>query len=92
MLSAALSLRPLPAGTSFRFRLNWGAGGKRVETVPEFSIFVGDLAPDVTDYMLQQVFVERFPSTLGAKVRGEGGWGVRFGAGSCAESREGARS
>ncbi|TFJ87011.1 hypothetical protein NSK_001345 [Nannochloropsis salina CCMP1776] len=56
------------AGTHFRFRLNWGAGGKRMETAPEFSIFVGDLAPEVTDQMLQDIFLEKFPSTLGAKV------------------------
>lgn len=55
-------------GTPFRFRLNWGAGGKRVEATPEFSVFVGDLAPEVTDTLLQETFAEKFPSTLGAKV------------------------
>jgi hypothetical protein len=40
-----------------------------METAPEFSIFVGDLAPEVTDQMLQDIFLEKFPSTLGAKVR-----------------------
>jgi len=44
-----------------------------LESVPEFSIFVGDLAPDVTDQMLQAVFGEKYPSTLGAKVGREGG-------------------
>ena len=34
---------------------------------------MGDLAPDVTDQMLQDVFGEKFPSTLGAKVGMEGG-------------------
>ncbi len=58
-----------PADTPFRFRLNWGAGGKRLEATPEFSLFVGDLAPEVTDTLLHEAFVERFPSTLGAKVR-----------------------
>jgi len=72
--SSSLPLSPPPpAGTPFRFRLNWGAGGKRLEAAPEFSIFVGDLAPDVTDQMLQDVFGEKFPSTLGAKVGREGG-------------------
>jgi hypothetical protein len=61
------------AGTPYRFRLNWGAGGKRVEMAPEFSVFVGDLAPDVSDAELQQLFAERFPSTLGAKVCPSGG-------------------
>lgn len=65
------------AGTPFRFRLNWGAGGKRVETPPEFSVFVGDLAPEVTDQMLQQLFASHFPSTLGAKVRHQPPWRAR---------------
>ena len=60
------------AGTPFRFRLNWGAGGKRLEAAPEFSIFVGDLAPEVTDTLLQDTFAEKFPSTLGAKVSASG--------------------
>lgn len=70
---------PPTAGTPFRFRLNWGAGGKRVEASPEFSVFVGDLAPEVTDVLLHEIFSEKFPSTLGAKVRrcrdvGRFGW------------------
>jgi hypothetical protein len=39
-----------------------------VEASPEFSVFVGDLAPEVTDVLLHEIFSEKFPSTLGAKV------------------------
>ncbi|NP_001275480.1 DNA binding protein ACBF-like [Solanum tuberosum] len=53
------------------FRLNWAAfsaGEKRAETGSDFSIFVGDLASDVTDTMLRDTFASRFPSVKGAKV------------------------
>uniref|UniRef100_A0A1D1Z3B4 Polyadenylate-binding protein RBP45 n=1 Tax=Anthurium amnicola TaxID=1678845 RepID=A0A1D1Z3B4_9ARAE len=70
------------------FRLNWasyGAGEKRSEDI-DHPIFVGDLAPDVTDYMLQETFRSRYPSVKGAKVvtdrltgRSKGYGFVRFG-------------
>lgn len=53
------------------FRLNWastGSGEKRSDNGPEYSIFVGDLAADVTDYMLQETFRASYPSVKGAKV------------------------
>jgi RNA recognition motif-containing protein len=53
------------------FRLNWasfGLGERRLLTGPEHSIFVGDLSPDVTDYLLQETFRSRYPSVRGAKV------------------------
>lgn len=34
---------------------------------PEFSVFVGDLASDVDDFQLHQVF-KKYPSCKGAKV------------------------
>lgn len=34
----------------------------------DFSIFVGDLAPDVTDFVLQETFRQFFPSVRSAKV------------------------
>lgn len=72
--------------TLHRFRMNWGAGGRRIETSDDHSIFVGDLAPDVTDELLLSTFSTRFTSVRGAKVvmdpvtRMSKGFGfVRFG-------------
>ncbi|ONI10008.1 hypothetical protein PRUPE_4G022900 [Prunus persica] len=59
---------PMPNGAQ-NFRLNWAsAGEKRSDDTPDYTIFVGDLASDVTDYMLQETFRARFPSCKGAKV------------------------
>lgn len=58
-------------GTEQTFRLNWasfGIGERRPDAGPEHSIFVGDLAPDVTDYLLQETFRAQYPSVRGAKV------------------------
>jgi RNA recognition motif-containing protein len=38
----------------------------------DFSVFVGDLAADVTDYVLQETFRQFFPSVRSAKVGGRG--------------------
>jgi RNA recognition motif-containing protein len=71
------------------FRLNWasfGIGERRPEAGPDHSIFVGDLAPDVTDYNLQETFRSRYNTVKGAKVvtdaitgRSKGYGFVRFG-------------
>ncbi|KAJ4716355.1 Polyadenylate-binding protein [Melia azedarach] len=71
------------------FRLNWAtfsAGDRRTEAGSDLSIFVGDLAPDVTDSMLQETFSSKYPSVKGAKViidsntgRSKGYGFVRFG-------------
>ncbi|XP_057971340.1 polyadenylate-binding protein RBP45 isoform X2 [Malania oleifera] len=71
------------------FRLNWatlGAGERRTDDTPDFTIFVGDLASDVTDYMLQETFRAHYSSVKGAKVvtdrttgRSKGYGFVRFG-------------
>eukprot|EP00252_Welwitschia_mirabilis_P008616 TRINITY_DN2059_c0_g1_i3.p1 TRINITY_DN2059_c0_g1~~TRINITY_DN2059_c0_g1_i3.p1 ORF type:complete len:315 (+),score=60.53 TRINITY_DN2059_c0_g1_i3:412-1356(+) len=72
------------------FRLNWatfGASERRAEAaVGGYSIFVGDLAPEVDDAMLQETFQSRYPSFKGAKVvidantgRSKGYGFVRFG-------------
>ena len=46
-------------GTEQTFRLNqasFGIGERCPDAGPEYSIFVGDLAPDVTNYLLQETF------------------------------------
>ncbi|KAA3458905.1 polyadenylate-binding protein RBP47B'-like [Gossypium australe] len=61
---------PMP-GTDQMFRINWasfGIGERRTDPGLEHSIFVGDLAPDVTDYLLQETFRAHYPSVRGAKV------------------------
>ncbi|RKO94327.1 hypothetical protein BDK51DRAFT_21912 [Blyttiomyces helicus] len=61
-------------GTNRVFKLNWASGGGlndrtgRDERGPEFSVFVGDLGPEVTDFMLLQAFQSRYMTTKSAKV------------------------
>ncbi|KAF9603637.1 hypothetical protein IFM89_037181 [Coptis chinensis] len=54
------------------FRLNWASfstGERRGTDVgSDHSIFVGDLAPDVTDILLHETFAGRYQSVKGAKV------------------------
>lgn len=79
---------PMP-NTEQPFRLNWAtfsAGDRRADTSSDLSIFVGDLATDVTDTMLQETFAVRYSSVKGAKVvqdantgRSKGYGFVRFG-------------
>eukprot|EP00249_Psilotum_nudum_P012241 c23670_g1_i2 orf=1-1017(-) len=57
--------------TDQTFRLNWasfGIGERRPDSGPDFSIFVGDLGPDVTDSLLTETFQSHYPSIRGAKV------------------------
>ncbi|CAN8302808.1 unnamed protein product [Cochlearia groenlandica] len=74
------------------FRLNWASfstAEKRSENNnvgPDLSIFVGDLAPDVSDAILQETFSKKYPSVKSAKVvvdintgRSKGYGFVRFG-------------
>ncbi|KFK31830.1 hypothetical protein AALP_AA6G163800 [Arabis alpina] len=71
------------------FRLNWASfstGEKRLENGPDLSIFVGDLAPEVTDTLLHELFSEKYTSVKSAKVVLDGNTGrskgygfVRFG-------------
>ncbi|KAL3843497.1 hypothetical protein ACJIZ3_000900 [Penstemon smallii] len=71
------------------FRLNWAGfstGDRRPEVGSDLSIFVGDLATDVTDAVLHDTFASRYPSIKGAKVvvdantgRSKGYGFVRFG-------------
>ncbi|XP_027353759.1 polyadenylate-binding protein RBP47C-like isoform X2 [Abrus precatorius] len=79
----------LMPNTEQPFRLNWATfstGDKRSDNVPDLSIFVGDLAADVTDSMLHETFSNRYPSVKAAKVvfdantgRSKGYGFVRFG-------------
>ncbi|KAF3435372.1 hypothetical protein FNV43_RR22461 [Rhamnella rubrinervis] len=71
------------------FRLNWAtfsAGDKRSDAGSDLSIFVGDLAADVTDATLQETFATKYSSVKAAKVvidsntgRSKGYGFVRFG-------------
>uniref|UniRef100_A0A0D3F6P5 RRM domain-containing protein n=1 Tax=Oryza barthii TaxID=65489 RepID=A0A0D3F6P5_9ORYZ len=71
------------------FKLNWASysmGEKRSEVASDYSIFVGDLAADVTDEMLMELFANKYRSVKGAKViidantgRSRGYGFVRFG-------------
>ncbi|XP_015885466.1 polyadenylate-binding protein RBP47 [Ziziphus jujuba] len=79
----------LMPNTEQPFRLNWATfstGDKRSDNVPDLSIFVGDLAADVTDSLLHETFASRYPSVKAAKVvfdantgRSKGYGFVRFG-------------
>ncbi|EGF79920.1 hypothetical protein BATDEDRAFT_19794 [Batrachochytrium dendrobatidis JAM81] len=57
-------------GTHCFFKLNWAFGGglSPLYVLPEFSIFVGDLAHEINDILLMQVFHERYPSVKSARV------------------------
>ncbi|KAG2563153.1 hypothetical protein PVAP13_8KG321106 [Panicum virgatum] len=50
------------------FRLNWASAGEKRDDSPDYMILVGDLAADVTDYVLQETFRVHYPSVKGAKV------------------------
>ncbi|XP_066373388.1 uncharacterized protein [Miscanthus floridulus] len=50
------------------FRLNWASAGEKRDDTPDYTIFVGDFAADVTDYLLQETFRVHYPSVKGAKV------------------------
>ncbi|KAL8166955.1 hypothetical protein V2J09_008454 [Rumex salicifolius] len=60
----------LMPSTEIPFRLNWASlgSGQKKDDSPDYTIFVGDLAADVTDYILQEIFRAHYPSLKGAKV------------------------
>ncbi|OAA32101.1 mRNA binding post-transcriptional regulator [Moelleriella libera RCEF 2490] len=69
----ALNLNGSPVPNSSRhFKLNWASGGglvdRRDDRGPEYSIFVGDLGPEVNEYVLVSLFQARFPSCKSAKI------------------------
>ena len=80
----------LMPNTDQPFRLNWATFStgdhKRSDNVPDLSLFVGDLAADVTDSTLLEIFSDKYPSVKAAKVvfdantgRSKGYGFVRFG-------------
>ncbi|RMZ88842.1 hypothetical protein DV736_g3934, partial [Chaetothyriales sp. CBS 134916] len=71
--SKALQLNGQAMPNSTRqFKLNWASGGgladRRDDRSPEYSIFVGDLGPEVNEYVLVSLFQSRFPSCKSAKI------------------------
>ncbi|XP_026398328.1 polyadenylate-binding protein RBP47-like, partial [Papaver somniferum] len=50
------------------FRLNWASIGIGDRRCSDRSVFVGNLASDVTDILLQGTFASQYPSVRGAKV------------------------
>ncbi|KAK6253565.1 hypothetical protein QUC31_015285 [Theobroma cacao] len=61
----------LMPNTEQPFRLNWASFSvteRRSDAGSDLSIFVGDLAADVTDTILHETFSGRFQSVKGAKV------------------------
>lgn len=61
----------LMPNTEQTFRLNWATfstGDKRSENGSDLSIFVGDLAADVTDSLLHDTFASKYSSVKAAKV------------------------
>ncbi|KAJ8379002.1 hypothetical protein AAFF_G00232310 [Aldrovandia affinis] len=61
--------KPLPGATPpKRFKLNRATYGRQGENSQCFSLFVGDLTPEVDDGMLYEFFYNRFPACRGGKV------------------------
>ncbi|KAK9381824.1 uncharacterized protein V2V93DRAFT_202397 [Kockiozyma suomiensis] len=57
--------------TQRAFKLNWASGGgfsERTDRTPEYSIFVGDLGPETSEYVLLNLFQSRYPSCKSAKI------------------------
>lgn len=76
------------------YRLNWASfstGEKRLES-PDHSIFVGDLAPEVTDDLLHKLFLDKYPSVKTAKVVIDGSTGRSKGYGFVRFGDDGERS
>ncbi|KAI1902159.1 hypothetical protein AGOR_G00041830 [Albula goreensis] len=51
-----------------KFKLNYATYGKRADTGPEYSIFVGDLSSEVDDAQLHQFFAKKYTSCKSGKV------------------------
>lgn len=90
----ALNLNGTPVPNSSRvFKLNWASGGglvdRRDDRGPEFSIFVGDLGPEVNEFVLVSLFQSRFPSCKSAKIMTDAMTGQSRGYGFVRFSEEG---
>ncbi len=77
--------RNIPSLPGKIYRLNWATFGTSGQRAPEqnqgHAVFVGDLASDVTDYLLYQTFAQTYPSTRTAKVVMDQGTGQSRGYG-----------
>ncbi|KAL0475117.1 hypothetical protein QR685DRAFT_35480 [Neurospora intermedia] len=90
----ALNLNGTPVPNSNRaFKLNWASGGglidRRDDRGPEYSIFVGDLGPEVNEFVLVSLFQSRFPSCKSAKIMTDAMTGQSRGYGFVRFSDEG---
>ncbi|XP_007899043.1 tRNA selenocysteine 1-associated protein 1-like isoform X1 [Callorhinchus milii] len=64
-----LNGKPLPGSNPpKKFKLNYATYGKRPDGGQEYSIFVGDLTPEVDDFELYHYFVKKYASCRGGKV------------------------
>lgn len=88
----ALNGNPVP-NSSRAFKLNWASGGglvdRRDDRGPEYSIFVGDLGPEVNEFVLVSLFQARFPSCKSAKIMTDAVTGQSRGYGFVRFSDEG---
>ncbi|KAF5115605.1 hypothetical protein DV454_002208 [Geotrichum candidum] len=78
----ALSLNGqiIPNSSRF-FKLNWASGGDKQKGDAEYSIFIGDLAPDVAESALFQLFQAKYPSCKTAKIMADPNTGMSRGYG-----------
>ena len=77
-----------------QFKLNWATGGgladrSRDDRGPEYSIFVGDLGPEVNEYVLMSLFQGKFSSCKSAKIMSDPISGMSRGYGFVRFSDEG---
>ncbi|XP_060705989.1 tRNA selenocysteine 1-associated protein 1-like isoform X2 [Hemiscyllium ocellatum] len=64
-----LNGKPLPGSNPpKKFKLNYATYGKKADVGQEYSIFVGDLSPEVDDFHLYDYFVKKYSSCRGGKV------------------------